>query len=66
MEAKRSIASPVLFIENTHGGPQQETFTTVEGLYCEETFFSVSLYQKKEDADKMLSLPSELCVTQMK
>lgn len=42
MEAKRSIANPVLFIENTHRGPWQETFAIVEGFD-----FSLSFYQKR-------------------
>lgn len=56
MEAKRSIANPVLFIESTHRGPHQETFATVKKFYCNETFFGVSFFfQKREDADRMLS-----------
>lgn len=44
MGAKRSVANPVLFIENTHKGPHQETFATVLEFYCNETFCSVSSF----------------------
>lgn len=66
MEAKRSIASPVLFIESTLRGSWQETFATVVGFYCKVTSFHVSFYLKRKIAHKMLSLPPKLCVPQMK
>lgn len=48
MEAKRSIANPVLFIEKHPLRTILETFATVEDFCNKAGFFSVSSYQKRK------------------
>ena len=56
MEAKRSVANPVLFIEKHPLRTILETSATVEDLYNKADFYPVSSYQKRKTLMRLVLL----------
>lgn len=60
MEAKRSVANPVLFIEKHPLRTILETFATVEDFYNKAGFFPCVILSEKKNADETVVLLSKM------